>query len=304
MLNTIWLDITAGVTNVLTFNYSSQCETDAIDVARLNDIVEKRSLKLQKEFVSSTSKPRTPLEPEIQAVLKSGNFAVYVNRWNYLPVFYIVVCLYLIFSRGLSPAVNLSIMLLSYVFYDLYSGILHVVLDNPEFLDFPVLDKPCLEFQWHHQIPNDGATKSFIGQCCGDLNGTVAAVGSLFVAARYLFDFQSPIIDCLIGWKVLMAFGGQYCHAMSHTPSTKRPALVIFLQNNGFMISAVEHNKHHQDHDSNFCIGSGLMNPVITFMYKNISNKWIWLAALVFTSVMDVPIFNYIIQNCVGADEL
>ena len=121
-------------------------------------------------------------------------------------------------------------MLISFLFYDFYSGVLHITLDNPEFLSFPILDKPCLEFQWHHQIPTDLATKNFT-QTCGDLNGTIAVIGSIFLAVRVFFNFHSPIIDMLIGWKVLMAYFGQYSHTMCHTPLNMRPELVKFLQN-------------------------------------------------------------------------
>ena len=182
-------------------------------------------------------------------------------------------------------------MLISFLFYDFYSGVLHITLDNPEFLSFPILDKPCLEFQWHHQIPTDLATKNFT-QTCGDLNGTIAVIGSIFLAVRVFFNFHSPIIDMLIGWKVLMAYFGQYSHTMCHTPLNMRPELVKFLQNFGLMISSHEHHKHHRNHDTNFCIGSGMMNPLVTFLHDLLPNKWVWLTTLILISVIDVPLCN------------
>jgi hypothetical protein len=44
-----------------------------------------------------------------------------------------------------------------YLWVDMYGGILHVVLDTPEFIPLPVLGEPCLEFQWHHLLPHGAA---------------------------------------------------------------------------------------------------------------------------------------------------
>lgn len=44
-------------------------------------------------------------------------------------------------------------MITIFIGYDLYSGILHVVLDHPSNIALPILGQPCLEFQWHHAIP-------------------------------------------------------------------------------------------------------------------------------------------------------
>jgi Lipid desaturase domain len=73
-----------------------------------------------------------------------------------------------------------------------------------------------------------------------------------------------------------------------------RPQFVLWAQAHGIMMSPSSHNKHHQgSHDTNFCIGSGLMNPIITYMYGSVSNKWCWLFLFLFAALADVPILNY-----------
>merc|ERR1712125_183636 len=68
----------------------------------------------------------------------------------------------------LATAMSVAIMFLGY----LYSGVLHVVLDHPDNISLPVLGQPCLEFQWHHAIPDDLVRKDFV-DVCGDLNTVV-----------------------------------------------------------------------------------------------------------------------------------
>ena len=106
---------------------------------------------------------------------------------------------------------------------------------------------------------------------------------------------------CLVSFKCLMAYFGQLCHCMSHTPAVRRPTSISWLQNAGFMISPKEHAVHHRTYDSNFCIGSGLCNPLITWMLANLtSNKWAWLSLFIISMVCDVPIFNYLLTSYCG----
>jgi palmitoyl-[glycerolipid] 3-(E)-desaturase len=168
-----------------------------------------------------------------------------------------------------------------------------VVLDNPDFIHITLLGPPCLEFQWHHHIPKDLASKSF-SQTCGDLNVVVFILCTIYLV---LFHIRSSVGLCLVGFKLLMAYFGQYCHCMAHTQPSDRPFWVKFLQDNGVMISPVDHNVHHQTYDKNFCIGSGLCNPVITALQHITENKWVWLVAFLLCSSMDVPVFNYLLTS-------
>jgi len=45
---------------------------------------------------------------------------------------------------------------------------------------------------------------------------------------------------------------------------TKPPALVVFLQKSGLIISHEKHHKHHTgDFDTDYCIINGWMNPFL-----------------------------------------
>ena len=214
--------------------------------------------------------------------------------------------------------------ILTFIWYDFFSGVLHIVLDNPDFIKMPILGDPCLviiivfvfififllisctvvyqEFQWHHHIPLDIASKSF-WEVCGDLNVIITFLVCVYIAPvpHFGFHFQNPVAICLVSFKCLMAYFGQLCHCMSHTPAVRRPASISWLQNAGFMISPKEHAVHHRTYDSNFCIGSGVCNPLITWMLANLtSNKWAWLALFIITLVCDVPVFNHILTVYCG----
>lgn len=41
----------------------------------------------------------------------------------------------------------LGALVLTYLYIELYGAVLHVNLDNPNFLTLPILWEPCLEFQ-------------------------------------------------------------------------------------------------------------------------------------------------------------
>ena len=115
------------------------------------------------------------------------------------------------------------------------------------------------------------------------------------LAAKDLLVFQSlnPTSLCLLAAKLLMGYFGQLCHCMSHTPKNLRPHWVIALQDAGLMLSSREHMIHHHKYDDNFCIGSGIFNPLLKFLIANASsNKWAWLAIFLSMGVFDVYVLN------------
>lgn len=48
---------------------------------------------------------------------------------------------------GPSLAFALGAFVLTYLYIDLYGAVLHIVLDNPNFLKLPLIGEACLEFQ-------------------------------------------------------------------------------------------------------------------------------------------------------------
>ena len=160
------------------WKYFGDSSSDVSAIKKLNDLVETKANQYKLKNMD--------FPPEVNKVLLSGDFTVYIYRWMFLPPLYTLISLCTIIFHSRHIFIVVSSMVLSYLYYDFFSGILHIVLDNPEFLNFPFLDVPCLEFQWHHQIPTDGASKSF-NQCCGDLNVTVVIIASIFLTGFISF---------------------------------------------------------------------------------------------------------------------
>lgn len=282
----------AGITReFLGINWFSKKD----EILSLNNIVNEKI----KVFVSDSKKNGSELPPEVAYVL-AGHYVVYKRRWTWIPLILMIFSLYLVLLNLKSPITIILAAFFSYMWYDFFSGTLHITLDNPSFISLPLLGEPCLEFQWHHHIPLDICSKSFL-EVCGDLNVAICLVALVYWVPYIGLGLTSSTALTLIGSKILMAYFGQLCHCMSHTPKHRRPKWVCTLQDAGLMISPVAHNKHHKSYDGSFCIGSGICNPLFEWILKNISsNKWFWLVFFVSSLVFDVPIFNYIMTNCLG----
>jgi hypothetical protein len=200
-------------------------------------------------------------------------------------------CIYKIGPQYQHPANIILSAVFMFFWYDFFSGLIHIVLDNPEFIKFPLIGTPCLEFQWHHHIPLDLSSKDFL-ETCGDLNTVSCCLGAIYFGVLDL----SSIGCCMACFKMLFAYFGQFCHCMAHTPANRRPAWVEVLQNNGVMVSPLEHGVHHKTYDDNFCIGSGICNPLITWCTKNMpANKYFWLISFLLCASLDVLAINYVL---------
>ena len=266
--------------------------TEYCEIKRLNDLVIEKS----KNFVGISNKDGTVLTPEVHEVVNNGA-VVYKKRWTFLPIIWSAICALVVLSQFKHPLTIIVSAIIMFTWYDFYSGILHIVLDEPSFIKLPLLGEACLEFQWHHHNPQDISSKSFL-EVCGDLNLVITILICLYLAPYCGYSYRTPLAMCLVGFKINMAYFGQLCHCMSHTSINNRPKWVNTLQNAGLMISPKEHGKHHQTYDDNFCIGCGLCNGLLSWSRKNItSNKWAWLAFFLIVSLIDVPVFNYVLTK-------
>ena len=144
----------------------------------------------------------------------------------------------------------------------------------------------------------DLTVKSFL-QTCGDLNLVVGGLFAVYTGVG-LYSKMNPTYCCLVGWKLIMAYFGQLCHCMSHMPAPYKPQWVVTLQNWGVMVSTQEHNRHHKNYDDNFCIGSGICNPLISYLRSVTANKWVWLGLFVFFLIADVPLANHLATTHLG----
>ena len=251
------------------------------DIAKLNAIVTSKTIEMLKE--GST------LSPEVDAVATDKR-VVYKNRFTWFPPLLISICISNLYYLSITGEYSMvaTVLLMNFIYYDFFSGVLHIVLDNPNFIKIPLFDESCLEFQWHHHIPTDIISKSYF-EVCGDLNAIIVISFVLLFNPFYGLSPRTKLAFGVVSAKLLMAYFGQYCHRMSHTPTHKRPGYVIFLQDNGLMISAAQHGIHHQTYNDNFCIGSGIFNPFFTTVLKSgLVHEYFWLILFVSMLFFDV----------------
>jgi len=225
--------------------------------------------------------------PEIDAV--RGGAIVYRHRWlafvgfAYLTGF----CMFLHGIISLHPLTSLIIFAFMWLYCDVYSGVLHIVLDNPLNIELPLVGQGALEFQWHHLIPTDISQKPFL-EVCGDLN--LPAVASLSVYC-YFAPFD-PLLHYLAALKIFNAYYGQFSHRMAHTMANKRPEWVKWMQKNGLLLTAADHWLHHTTYNDNFAINSGITNQIINSMSVKIRSRWFWVSLWGVMSFFDVFFFR------------
>jgi palmitoyl-[glycerolipid] 3-(E)-desaturase len=220
------------------------------DIDRLNGIVKTKTAA----FIADSIATGVPVSAEVAAV-RDGTVSVYKKRWTLIPpVVGITSILVIAYSAITSGAWTAAIaMVFMFFWYDFFSGVLHITLDNSDFINLPLLGPPCLEFQWHHHIPLDLASKSFF-EVLGDLNVVIIGLIGVYLLP-YGFSYKTPMALCLVSSKVLCAYFGQMCHRMAHMPHSKRPQWAQYLQQAGVMLPPKQHSIHHIHYDDNFCIG-------------------------------------------------
>jgi len=207
--------------------------------------------------------------------LRAGT-PIYVTR-SHFPVFVLCAISVSLVASAIYET-NLAIFVCcvagALIGYDLLSGFLHIVFDNPDNLHMPILGQPCLEFQMHHHFPMDLVLRDFL-DVCGDLN----MVGILLTIWTFAcFDVHNPLLRYMGGLKMLMGYYGQFSHRSAHIPSSSKNKFVTALRSFGLMIPLEKHRSHHRPpHDTDFCL-VGVCNPLINFLYHKVTrNRYFWM---------------------------
>jgi len=259
-------------------------------IDKLNETVARKT----KQAVEAARGGKAQLAPEHVAsgrkmsVAYSG-FPVYQPRSHALVWAYCCVASLMLARGAPQLGVPMTVLCAAVMFlaYDLYSGVLHVVLDHPGNIALPFFGQACLEFQWHHHIPDDICKKDF-WDVLGDLNVVVG----LLTAIHFCWSSQwgaDPLALVLTGCKLFMAYFGQYSHKSAHNVNHRGPVAKA-LQRAGLMISTKEHARHHAPpYELDFCL-VGVCNPVIDAMRQVTTHPTVWLGLLVVWSVVDVKL--------------
>ena len=219
-----------------------------------------------------------------RAIEKTKLGDVYQRRSMWLLVVYLFVTA-LFLSEAPSWSSLFFSMLWMFFYGDFYGGILHVVLDTPAFLDNPLVGQACLEFQWHHVIPQDIVLRPFLS-VCGDLN-TIVAV-HLF-AIGLMSNFSDPLTNTIGASKLFMAYLGQWSHRQAHMRGGSLGGSSL-----GTLPKHV-HAEHHVNYTSGFTILNGLTDGIVSHLFKRFppdTYRISWLTAFVVLTLFDVVTFG------------
>ena len=189
------------------------------------------------------------------------------------------------------PALAFTFVAL-YFYIDFYSGVLHVVLDNPAFCELPVVGVPCVEFQWHHNLAYDISTRK-LTDVWGDLNPLI------LMKALVMFGILGASRTALMvaGVGFLWAYTNQFAPRMAHANRSQRPGWAQWLQRRGLLVSPSVHYEHHATYDTSFPVLSGLSRRLIDRLLRLVPNKWVWLTVFLLLTAFDLVLFTLVLER-------
>ena len=89
----------------------------------------------------------------------------------------------------------------------------------------------------------------------------MAAPAAFFLMAS---PFTPTFFGCWVGSFMWFVGMSQQFHAWSHMRRSELPEAVLWLQDNGLLISCKAHGAHHKaPFDGNYCIVSGMWNDLL-----------------------------------------
>ena len=230
------------------------------------------------------------MSPELAWVAENDH-TIYQNRFK--PLVYAVLATIVV---GIAWTPSIPALLITFIalfFYiDFYSGVLHVVLDNPDFCRVPLLDVPCVEFQWHHTYAYDISTRK-LTDVWGDLNPLLA------IKAVVLFIVLGPsrLALMVLGVGMFWAYVNQFAHRMAHASVSSRPAWAQWLQRRRLIVPPAVHHAHHATYDTSYPVLSGHSRHLIDRLLKWVPNKWVWLIVFLAMSGFDIVLITWLLDT-------
>jgi hypothetical protein len=252
-------------------NVSEEERPDMIDV--LNAHVAKQA---QKNWQPEDE------EYKVYELVREGHTVFKKRSYALLYFYWVVIAIGLL--RGPSIPFVLGAFLSAYVYMELYSAVLHIVLDNPAFLRIPGLDEPCLEFQMHHFIPHEITVRRY-RDIAGDLN---TIVGVIFLIQTYIYGgLKDGRVMCVLAAGGAMAYVGQLAHRQAHMLPSKVSPYVRPFQEMGLLVNPALHRAHHRTYTQGFAILGGWSEPLVTFLFnKVVPSQFIWLALFLVMTIV------------------
>lgn len=207
-----------------------------------------------------------------------------------LSVFVIISIIRIQFTEiGLGTA--LIVFLIAYVYTDLLSGVLHIILDNERSLNLSIVSSLARGFQEHHRTPNTIHEMSLY-----DHLYTMHLPLVMAFPPVVLMNFNMGYFVYLNF--VIMLHLMQMAHRWAHMPSSRVHFIVKFLQHVGLLVSRKNHLTHHDNvYNTNFCIMNGWFNAPLNFAVRKFgrtSHGWIAVFLSLVALAFIVPAIIYL----------
>lgn len=248
----------------------------------LNTLVRRRIFQAHEDGES--------LSPEM-AWVAANDHEVYQRRFKPFVLLVLATCVYGI-AQTANPWALLATFAFMYLYIDFYSGVLHVVLDNPRFVNLPVIGVPCVEFQWHHTFAYDISTRRLF-DVWGDLN-VLLLVKSLFLFAICGF---TPAAFTVAGIGYSLGYANQFSHRLAHTAPRHRPKTAVWMQEHHVLLRPAVHQQHHADHDDSFPVLNGHSRHLIQRMLRVVPNGYPWLVLFGLLTAFDLVAVVFAFQT-------
>lgn len=153
-------------------------------------------------------------------------------------------------DAALSPRASCAVFLASYVYMDLTSGIVHLILDYaPHWL--PVLGSLARGFQYHHHDPTAIIRISWYAYV------SHIHLLSPLVTLLLILSKASRVQRLFWFWGNVNTHIFQTTHRWAHFPPEVLPLWIKALQSSGLFLTHERHMSHHEDLESQFTILSG-----------------------------------------------
>ena len=268
-----------------TFAANREVDSRKESYANMNDWL---NVLVRKRIAKATTDGET-LPPEMAWVAEHDH-QVYQRRFE--PMVWAVLALSAYGILQTEQLLSLlAVFAFLYLYIDFYSGVLHVVLDNPRFVRLPLIGVPCVEFQWHHTLPYDISTRKLF-DVWGDLNAL------LLIKSLFLFGIcgVTPTTLMVAGVGYAWGYANQVSHRLAHTAPRHRPRFAVWLQKHHLLMEPSAHHVHHNDHTKSFPVLSGHSRRLIQRMLQVVPNGWAWLALFVLLTAFDLVVVSWVVD--------
>jgi len=178
-----------------------------------------------------------------------------------------------------SGRTSLAVMLLSYVYMDMTSGIVHLILDYAPH-SLPVLGGLARGFQFHHHDPTAIIRISWYAY--------VSHVHLLcpVVAVLLILSDASRVQRLFWFWGAVFVHLFQTAHRWAHRPPESLPWPVLLGQRSGLLLTHERHMSHHQDLERQFTILMGHTDVLLDAVARRVPpiryDIWLFIAIVWF----------------------